>query len=126
MISSIALAVSGCFAANACIFAGSGFPVAGSGLDASSCSQNASGVFTGKTGIGIIAVRHSSPPGKRKRRPKLFTDIAESAAYGWPPAMENRAITGTDAPAAKTEAFDSGTPAPLLANVAEAHSPLAG
>ena len=125
-ISATAFADSGCRPRNACIFAGSGFPVAGSGLDVSNCSQKASGVLTGKTGKGIIAARHSSPLGSRNFSPRLGSDMCESAAKGdWPPEIPKRAITGTVASGAKTDALERPTPCPLLAKLPEAQRPLA-
>ena len=77
-------------ATNAPTAAPSTFPVFGSGEVTTRKSWNACGVFTGKTGRLIIAVRHSSPSGDLKRSARLRTVCGVSAAYGFPPANANR------------------------------------
>ena len=80
--------------------------------------------LTRKTGMSIIAVRHSWPAGGRKRSPMASTAVGPSATWGWPPASEKRPVTGTR-PGANTAALDSRTPWPLLSKLPAMQTPLA-
>ncbi len=70
--------VSGWAARKAFIAAGSGLPVAGSGFAAINWSVKLCGVFTAKTGMLFMPVRHSSPSGRLKRSAMLRTETGAS------------------------------------------------
>ena len=88
--------ISGCAASTACIFSGSGLPVAGSGLPASFIAWNACGVAAAKKGKLFIAMRHSWPSSVFSCTAMPRTGEAPSGAYGLLEGAEKRPITAID------------------------------
>ena len=76
------------------------------------------------TGAEMLPICQLSPPGSSNCSARLRWLRALSAAFGLPPPIEKRAITGTGLPL-KADAIDSARPSALPTNSAVAQTPLA-
>src|SRR5271155_4178504 len=83
LMTAMARTVSGWAAMNALTLAGSGFPVAGSGMEARTSSRKPCAEFTPNTASLFIVFRHSPAPGSRNLTAMLRTMLADRTGTGW-------------------------------------------
>ena len=104
--------------------AGSGLPVAGSGVTARKNAAKYLGSFTKTNGTLIINKSMVSPPAGCRRATSDLGACSVSDAVGKPGAMEKRYVTGTARPS-KIAALESSAASGVAWKLPAAQKPLA-